>query len=242
MVSWQNKTSWLVVCGLVLIISLTGAYPQHSILLLVGALGGLLSRLSRSLDRKDVPTDYGASWTTLFLSPVSGALGAWAGILIANLAASANVLGSTFNAPWNDPNSQKALAIALLFGFSERLLDGILDKLSGKALGDPTQTQTKSPGSNPPPSRTAKPPGLTIATEKLPGGTLATPYDQKLDAANVVGAVKWFRVQGPLPDGLQLSDDGKLSGQPTKADTFSFTVVAADQNAAARRDFTITVA
>ena len=86
LVSWQNKTAWLVSCGLVLIIALTGAIHHHSILFLVGAAGGLISRLSRSLDRKEVPTDYGASWTTLFLSPVAGGLGAWAGILLSGLA------------------------------------------------------------------------------------------------------------------------------------------------------------
>jgi hypothetical protein len=61
LVSWQNKTSWLVVCGLLAVLVLSIAIPDHSLLFLIGATGGLLSRLSRSLDRKDVPTDYGAS-------------------------------------------------------------------------------------------------------------------------------------------------------------------------------------
>ncbi|MGA8222972.1 MAG: choice-of-anchor D domain-containing protein [Candidatus Acidiferrales bacterium] len=133
LVSWQNKASWLVGCGLISILFLTMAIHHHSILFLVGAMGGLLSRLSRSLDRKDVPTDYGASWTTLFLSPVAGALGAWAGILISGLAVDYKVLGSFFEVDWaNAPCQPTTLAIALAFGFSERLLDGVFDNLVKK--------------------------------------------------------------------------------------------------------------
>jgi hypothetical protein len=57
MVSEQNKTSWLVGCGLTLIVALTFAIHNYSILFLVGAMGGALSRLSRTLNRKDVPTE-----------------------------------------------------------------------------------------------------------------------------------------------------------------------------------------
>jgi hypothetical protein len=130
LVSWQNKTSWLVMCGLSAIVALTAIFPQQDILLLVGAAGGLISRLSRSLDRKDVPTDYGASWTTLFLSPVAGAVGAWAGIMVAALAANAKILGPIFQADWEHPAGVGTLAVALIFGFSERLLDSVLDKPS----------------------------------------------------------------------------------------------------------------
>jgi hypothetical protein len=147
LVSWQNKTSWLVGCGLILILALTAAVHHHSILFLVGATGGLLSRLSRSLDRKDVPTDYGASWTTLFLSPVAGALGAWAGILLSGLAVNLNVLGPIFKVDWSEaPCEPTTLAIALAFGFSERLLDGVFDKVEEKT-GVAQTTST-----NPPPA------------------------------------------------------------------------------------------
>jgi hypothetical protein len=218
-----------------LILALTGAYPQHSILLLVGATGGLISRLSRSLDRKAVPTDYGASWTTLFLSPVAGALAAWAGILIAELAAKAQVLGATFNANWNDPNNTQTLAIALLFGFSERLLDTILDKLEGKATGQPSKPQAPPP---PPPASSGP---LTIVTTTLPDGTLNQPYNQPLQAANAAGTLTWSISQGPLPDGLLLGGDGKITGVPTKAATFSFTVGVTDQKTSAHQVLSIKI-
>ena len=54
----------------------------YEVLLLAGAVGGVLSRLQRELVRRDVPSDYGLSWSVLFLSPVSGALSAWAGVLL----------------------------------------------------------------------------------------------------------------------------------------------------------------
>ena len=149
LVSWQNKSAWLVTCGLGLVIALTVAFPDQSILFLVGAAGGLVSRLSRSLDRKDVPTDYGASWTTLFLSPVAGALGAWTGTMIAALAVDLKVLGPVFVVDWDNPMTKSTLAIALLFGFSERLLDNVFDKLEQASAATP---------STPPPKPTTPPP------------------------------------------------------------------------------------
>jgi hypothetical protein len=176
LVSWQNKTSWLVGSGLLLIVVLTGVFCGKGVLFLVGAAGGLLSRMSRSLDRKDVPTDYGASWTYLFLSPVAGALGAWAGILLSEILQQANVLGLTFKATWQNPMDPKTLGIALVFGFSERLLDGVLDKLVGKTLGE--QTKTAPPSQ--PPSAAPSGGGLTITTAKLDDATVGQPYTAKL--------------------------------------------------------------
>ena len=159
MAGWQNKASWLVGCGLFIILVLTIAIPQHAILFVVGGAGGLISRMSRSLNRKDVPTDYGASWTTLFLSPVSGALGAWAGILIAELAVKLDVLGPLFQADFTAPSCRAStLAIAFVFGFSEQLLDqvlvnvdkaGVKDSQSGQSGTTPAKGP-QQPGGNQP--------------------------------------------------------------------------------------------
>ena len=73
----QNKVTWLVFIGLAIMAALVSQGYQD--LLLAGAVGGMLSRLQRELQRRDVPSDYGLSWSVLFLSPVSGALSAWAG-------------------------------------------------------------------------------------------------------------------------------------------------------------------
>ena len=74
LVSWQNKTAWLVAVGLMLIVALSAALG-HAVLFLVGGTGGLLSRLSRSLERKDVPTDYGVFLDHTISQPGGGCLG-----------------------------------------------------------------------------------------------------------------------------------------------------------------------
>jgi hypothetical protein len=123
----QNKVTWLVFTGLVIMGALVSEGYQE--LLLAGTVGGILSRLQRELQRRDVPSDYGLSWSVLFLSPVSGALSAWAGVLLMQSLQKLNVIDlSTLlpaDADLTNP-SGAILGIAILFGFSERLLDRIV--------------------------------------------------------------------------------------------------------------------
>jgi hypothetical protein len=163
-------------CGRLLISALTGAIQRHSILFIVDAAGGLISRLSRSLDRKDVPTDYGASWTTLFLSPVAGAVDAWAGVLLSGLAVKLGVLGAVFNADWSDSCHPITLGIALLFGFSERLLDGVFDKLVEKTGGGQTTATNPQPPPKADSSNSGLAPGLRI-------GKVGVQYTTQLEAS-----------------------------------------------------------
>jgi hypothetical protein len=242
LVSWQNKASWLVGCGLILILALTGVFQHHAILLLVGGVGGLLSRLSRSLDRKDVPTDYGASWTTLFLSPVAGALGAWAGLLVTGLAAELGVLSATFKASFANPCDAKTLAIALVFGFSERMLDGVLDKVVGKSGIDQETPKTLPPPKPADSTQGAVDGRLAIPDKQLPEGTVGVEYDTKLKATGAAGPVKWSLTQGALPKGLQLKeDDGSITGKPIDPGSFSFTVEVTDQKWKTSQALAITV-
>src|ERR1022692_4683347 len=97
LVGWQTKAVWLVGVGGTLICVLAFAVG-NAVLFIAGATGGYLSRLARQLKRADVPTDYGASWTTLFLSPIVGALSGWFGILLIVLLADSKlaVLGAAF--------------------------------------------------------------------------------------------------------------------------------------------------
>jgi putative Ig domain-containing protein len=244
LVSWQNKTSWLVGCGLVLVVALTAAIPHHSILFLVGATGGLLSRMSRSLYRKDVPTDYGASWTTLFLSPVAGGLGAWAGILLTGLATKTAVLGAAFAGKWDDPCDQVTLGIALLFGFSERLLDSVLDKLEGKAVGDQAAPAKIKPPQNGAQGDQGAAAVFAIKTVKLPEGKEDQPYQEvQLKAENASGKVKWsLKDKEKFPPGLDLAEDGNIKGKPSKAREFNFTVEASDEKGQkAQKNLAITI-
>ena len=123
----QNKVTWMVFTGLAILAALVSQGYQD--LLMAGAVGGILSRLQRELDRREVPSDYGLSWSVLFLSPVSGALSAWAGILLMQSLQKLNVIDLSALLPTNTDLTNPTgavLGIAILFGFSERLLDRIV--------------------------------------------------------------------------------------------------------------------
>ena len=229
LVSWQNKTSYLVVQGLALICVLTLAITGHSVLFLMGAAGGLLSRLSRTLQRNDVPTDYGASWTTLFLSPIAGALGAWAGILLMGLAVKLNVVGSALDVSWDHPTSSTiTLAVALMFGFSERLFDGILDSLEQKTLankadktgsastGSANGGSTSIGGTNTGNANTgAGALKVQPSPTALADATVGQFYHAKLTATGVSVAALWSLSEGStLPAGLALATNGTVEGTP----------------------------
>lgn len=230
LISWHNKTMWLVGCGLLLIASLA-ATLQHEVLFLVGAAGGLLSRLSRSLSRADVPTDYGASWTWLFLSPVVGALAGWSGILLLITAKDLNVLGPAVNIDWCDPFRPFALGVALLLGFSERAFVGILTQLE-------TKVQTPVGTS---PSQPAKP--LTIVTApRLPGGAVGKPYDQRIVVSGGTPPYKWSLAAGVLPAGLTLAEaTGGVGGTPLAPGGSAFTLQASDTTSKTSQAFTLEV-
>jgi hypothetical protein len=131
---WYNKTMWLVVAGLLFIILLAFAFDR-ALLFLLGATAGFLSRLARSLDRENLPTDYGASWSTLFLSPVAGALAGWIAVLLFAIAKKLGLLGGLVDVNWDAPYEPMAMGLAFLLGFSERAFDTILAKMEGKIGG-----------------------------------------------------------------------------------------------------------
>lgn len=97
LVTWHNKAAWLMVVSLTAIFLILTLHTGSAWLLGVGAVGGLVSRLTRSLrEREAIPTDYGAYWTSFYLSPVFGALAAWAGILLIVGLAEFNLLSGPF--------------------------------------------------------------------------------------------------------------------------------------------------
>jgi hypothetical protein len=66
-----------------------------------------------------------------------------------------------------------------------------------------------------------------VTTTTLPSGNVGTPYSQQLAySGGNGGAVSWAIVSGSLPtaSGLTLSSSGLLSGNPTTATTYSFSV------------------
>ena len=83
---------------------------------------------------------------------------------------------------------------------------------------------------------------ISITTSSpLPAATAGTSYSQKF-ASDSEETLTWSHVSGDLPAGLTLnSSTGTLSGTPSTAGTFTFTVGAADQYSSASKIFTLTV-
>ena len=74
-------------------------------------------------------------------------------------------------------------------------------------------------------------PPLTIHTAVVPGGAAGTPYWFRLQASGGITPYLWTVVAGSLPAGLQLDPcTGDISGTPTSAGTFQFTIQVVDSS------------
>ncbi|MBQ3397455.1 MAG: putative Ig domain-containing protein, partial [Synergistaceae bacterium] len=82
-------------------------------------------------------------------------------------------------------------------------------------------------------------PTITITTTELPSGIFGTAYSAALTSSTSGAA--WSVSSGNLPDGLTLSTSGTISGTPTRTGTFTFTVRAVYDSAAAEKQFTVTI-
>jgi MYXO-CTERM domain-containing protein len=78
--------------------------------------------------------------------------------------------------------------------------------------------------------------GVTFVTTSLPVAVLNEPYLDEVDntvrlkavSVGTSGTINFSQIGGQLPPGLSLSADGSLSGTPTAAGIYSFTVLAVD--------------
>lgn len=73
-------------------------------------------------------------------------------------------------------------------------------------------------------------PAITLAPTSLATATVATAYSQSLSASGGTAPYTFAAPAGSLPPGLSLSSAGALSGTPTAAGTFNFTVTAIDSS------------
>jgi len=91
---------------------------------------------------------------------------------------------------------------------------------------------------------TPEPEPLQITTESpLPAGTVGEPYSRTLQAKGGTPKYIWSITAGNLPDGLTLNQaTSEISGTPTTADTFHFTVQVRDsKNQTDTQDLSITI-
>ena len=71
-------------------------------------------------------------------------------------------------------------------------------------------------------------PTIMLSPTILPGGTVGTGYSQAITASGGTAPYTFAKTAGTHPPGVSLSSAGLLSGTPTTAGPFSFTVTATD--------------
>ena len=81
---------------------------------------------------------------------------------------------------------------------------------------------------------------LAITTTTLPNGTVGTTYAATLAAAGKT-PITWTLEDGSLPSGLNLYGSGNISGTPTTAGTFNFTVKAKNATQEDSKTFSIVI-
>lgn len=69
--------------------------------------------------------------------------------------------------------------------------------------------------------------GVSLS-ESAPDGQVAVPYSYTFTATGGTAPYTYAVTAGALPDGLSLAAGGALTGTPTVANTFAFTVTATD--------------
>jgi len=90
----------------------------------------------------------------------------------------------------------------------------------------------------------AERPAFAITSALLPDGELGVPYFQQIDAQGGRQFYHGTLIGGALPDGLTVSAGGQISGTPTMAGTFTFTVRATDSTTpqqVATKELSITI-
>lgn len=80
-----------------------------------------------------------------------------------------------------------------------------------------------------------------ITTDSLPGATVDEPFSGQLDA-NGLQPISYTVTSGALPAGLTLSTQGSLTGTPTEAGEFTFTITATNADGVDSVSYILTVA
>jgi uncharacterized protein (TIGR03437 family) len=85
-------------------------------------------------------------------------------------------------------------------------------------------------------------PAIALSPATLPEGVGGTAYNQTLTASGGTAPYSFAVMAGALPGGLSLSAGGALTGMPSVAGTFNFTIAATDAGGCTgARSYTVTV-
>lgn len=154
--SLYNRATWLVLAALLPLLVLV--VLGYGVLLVAGAIGGIVSRMQRLVFSRNVAITYGSSWAPLFCAPVLGALAAWGGLMLIALLKAVGVLQlgelPTEAADLRSPTAA-VLGLAIVLGLSERFLSQ-LEKQAQTMISSNGQRQSPqvppvpAPGERPP--------------------------------------------------------------------------------------------
>jgi len=72
------------------------------------------------------------------------------------------------------------------------------------------------------------PQSLTITTAAMPTGYTCGPYNMNMEATGGTAPYTWSIADGTLPDGISMSDEGKVMGVMTETGDYTFTVRVTD--------------
>jgi len=85
-------------------------------------------------------------------------------------------------------------------------------------------------------------PPLAVTTNTLSNGEAELSYSVALTASGGGSTSRtWSVTSGQLPPGLTLSSDGRLSGTPTTAGTYTFTATVSDGTSSSSKSLTLTI-
>jgi hypothetical protein len=167
-----NRATWIILVSLLPLAVLAGF--GFGMLLVAGAIGGLVSRMQRLVFSTRIPVTYGSSWAPLFCAPVLGALAAWAGLVLISLLQKAGVLQlAALHTSLADLRAPTAavLGIAILLGISERFLlrlekqaEAVIDPDHVGAADQAATVRTTAASQRVPLLRPATSPGATAAS------------------------------------------------------------------------------
>ena len=143
-----------------------------------------------------------------------------------------------------NPYSKTVVAIGGIKPYTWSVSDGslppglALDPVTGIVSGTPTSAGTYSVAiqvtdANAQATSTAytlKITSLSITTATLPKGVVGAAYTKNLAATGGTTPYSWSLISGNLPPGLALDTSGALTGTPTAAGAFTFTVQVSDVN------------
>ncbi len=191
--------------------------------IIVGALLASLALTAKSKDLKITPGSLadgtiGANYSQTLQAGGCGPGCEWSssGTLPPGLS-----LGSTSGAISGTPRSIGSFPFTIMV--ADTKMDSGSQRYTVNIKGDPVTITTGSP---------------------LPGGQVGNPYSHNLAASGGSPPYKWSVTAGALPGGISLDPaSGSLSGTPTAAGNFTFTVQAVDTNGTSgSKAFTLAVA